>query len=159
MRIFGDKKYGGEAVFVPRKNSTSEDDGYLMTFVFDDNKNVSQFWVLDAKNMTDVVALVCFFIPTFLYSFIYLGNLATTCPLWLPWNVDFRRGNTFPKRPPIKRYFLSFFESCRVNGPKEKIGLKKFDIPGIFPVFNFLDRPIFLRREHTPFVSPSRQYK
>lgn len=31
---------------------------YLLTFVYDENRNISQFIVLDAASMTDVVATV-----------------------------------------------------------------------------------------------------
>jgi len=49
---FGSKRFGGEAVFVPRKNASSEDDGFLMTFVFDENTDSSDFVVYDAKTMS-----------------------------------------------------------------------------------------------------------
>lgn len=39
-----------EAVFAPRLNSKSEDDGYVMLFVYDRNNNNSQFVILDAKD-------------------------------------------------------------------------------------------------------------
>jgi len=43
--------YCGEPVFSPRDNSTSEDDGYLMTYVYDESSNKSEFIVLDAKDI------------------------------------------------------------------------------------------------------------
>ena len=42
----------GEAVFVPAENPSSEDDGYLMTYVFDKSKNTSDFVIFDAKTMS-----------------------------------------------------------------------------------------------------------
>jgi len=42
-----------EAVFVPRKNASSEDDGYLMLFVYNKNENNSELVILDAQNMKD----------------------------------------------------------------------------------------------------------
>lgn len=48
---YGPHKYAGEATFVPREGATSEDDGYLMTFVFDESNNKSELWILNAKTM------------------------------------------------------------------------------------------------------------
>ena len=41
----------GEPVFVPAEGATDEDDGYLMTFVYDSSTDASRFVVLDAKTM------------------------------------------------------------------------------------------------------------
>lgn len=41
----------GEAVFVPREGSTSEDDGYLMTFVWKQETDTSYMVILDAQNI------------------------------------------------------------------------------------------------------------
>ena len=60
--------YAQESRFVPRSNGNSEDDGWLLTYVFDESQlNAdgecpetarSELWVIDAKTMTDVVARV-----------------------------------------------------------------------------------------------------
>lgn len=60
--------YAQECSFVPRKNGTSEDDGWLLTFVFDESQldmegnaltNArSELWVIDAKGMQKVVARI-----------------------------------------------------------------------------------------------------
>ena len=60
--------YAQESRFVPRSNGDSEDDGWLLTYVFDESQlNAdgecpetarSELWVIDAKTMTDVVARV-----------------------------------------------------------------------------------------------------
>jgi carotenoid cleavage dioxygenase len=42
--------YGGEAVFAPKKNSLSELDGYIMTLVFDENKQTSDLVIIDPAN-------------------------------------------------------------------------------------------------------------
>ena len=42
---------GGEPVFVPSKNSGNEDDGYLMTYVYDAKEDASRFVVMDAASM------------------------------------------------------------------------------------------------------------
>lgn len=60
--------YAQESRFVPRSNGNSEDDGWLLTYVFDESQlNAdgecpetarSELWVIDAKSMMDVVARV-----------------------------------------------------------------------------------------------------
>eukprot|EP01080_Neovahlkampfia_damariscottae_P007388 gene7388-11710_t len=44
----------GEAIFAPRDNSKSEDDGYLMTFVYNNKLDSSTFDIIDAKEMKRV---------------------------------------------------------------------------------------------------------
>jgi len=46
-----DGQYCGEPVFVPTKDASSEDDGYLMTYIYDETRNKSEFIVLDARNV------------------------------------------------------------------------------------------------------------
>jgi carotenoid cleavage dioxygenase-like enzyme len=41
----------GEAVFVPSANSAAEDDGYLMTYVYDAARDESEFVIFDAASM------------------------------------------------------------------------------------------------------------
>jgi carotenoid cleavage dioxygenase len=41
----------GEPVFAPAAGATSEDDGYLMTFVYDAETDTSRFVVIDAASM------------------------------------------------------------------------------------------------------------
>ena len=41
----------GEAVFVPREGATEEDDGYLMTYVWQPETNTSYMVILDARNV------------------------------------------------------------------------------------------------------------
>jgi carotenoid cleavage dioxygenase-like enzyme len=43
----------GEPVFAPAAGGTNEDDGYLMTFVYDGSTDTSRFVVLDAATMDD----------------------------------------------------------------------------------------------------------
>lgn len=59
--LYGEGMYGGECVFVPKDADTpvlgldkqdDEDEGYLMTFVFDQKTQSSEFWVIDAKKMS-----------------------------------------------------------------------------------------------------------
>lgn len=46
------KRYGGEAVFVTRPNSNAEDDGWLITFVYDSTTQASELLVLNAQDLT-----------------------------------------------------------------------------------------------------------
>ncbi|KAI1282878.1 retinal pigment epithelial membrane protein [Xylaria sp. FL0933] len=60
--------YAQEARFVARREAASEDDGWLLTYVFDESQldargecaedAVSELWIIDAKAMRDVVARV-----------------------------------------------------------------------------------------------------
>ncbi|MBE9205331.1 carotenoid oxygenase family protein [Nostoc sp. LEGE 06077] len=52
INLFGQGRYGGESVFVPRSNATAEDDGWLMTFVHDETVNTSELLVLNAQDIT-----------------------------------------------------------------------------------------------------------
>lgn len=55
--FYGDNKFGGEPTFVPKQNGTSEDDGYLLTFVHDEVENQSSFWIINSKTI-EIVAIV-----------------------------------------------------------------------------------------------------
>ncbi|MDA0339725.1 MAG: carotenoid oxygenase family protein, partial [Proteobacteria bacterium] len=48
---FGVGRQGGEPVFAPSANPKSEDDGYLMTYVYDANTDCSQLVIMDAASM------------------------------------------------------------------------------------------------------------
>ncbi len=48
-----DGRLGSEAIFVPADNPGSEDDGYLMTFVFDPTEHLSELVILNAAEMSD----------------------------------------------------------------------------------------------------------
>ena len=60
--------YAQEPRFVPRNHGNSEDDGWLLSYVFDEAQldsagecpvsAKSEMWIIDAKNMNDVVAKV-----------------------------------------------------------------------------------------------------
>ncbi|KAL4198341.1 hypothetical protein AMTRI_Chr03g139740 [Amborella trichopoda] len=57
----GPRRYGSEAIFVPREPGTTseEDDGYLIFFVHDENTGKSEINVIDAKTMSqEPVAVV-----------------------------------------------------------------------------------------------------
>lgn len=48
---FGQGCYSGETVFAPRPGATAEDDGWLMTFVHDENSNTSELVVVNAQDV------------------------------------------------------------------------------------------------------------
>ena len=60
--------YAQESRFVPRADGISEDDGWILSYVFDESQCLSgdecrpdaksELWIIDAKNMTDIVARV-----------------------------------------------------------------------------------------------------
>ncbi|MBU7584249.1 MAG: carotenoid oxygenase family protein [Nostoc sp. TH1S01] len=52
INVFGQGRYGGESVFVARPNGTTEDDGWLMTFVHDETANTSELLVMNAQDIT-----------------------------------------------------------------------------------------------------------
>lgn len=55
----GKGRVSGEAVFAPAAGGTAEDDGYLMTFVYDAASDSSEYVIYDAKTMsTDPIATV-----------------------------------------------------------------------------------------------------
>jgi carotenoid cleavage dioxygenase len=47
----GAGRHSAEPVFVPKANAKAEDEGYLMTYVFDASNNKSEFVVLDAQDL------------------------------------------------------------------------------------------------------------
>jgi len=50
---FGPGNGCGEAVFVPRRAAGDEDEGYLLTFVYDAERNRSDLVILDAQHVAD----------------------------------------------------------------------------------------------------------
>ena len=50
-RILPSGQYCGEPVFARRENGSSEDDGYLMLYTYDEASNTSDFVVLDARDI------------------------------------------------------------------------------------------------------------
>ena len=49
---FGDGRWGAEAPFAPRPGATEEDDGYLVSYVYDEREGRSEVEVLDARDVT-----------------------------------------------------------------------------------------------------------
>ncbi|MBX7168040.1 MAG: carotenoid oxygenase family protein [Pirellulales bacterium] len=45
---YGPGRFGGEAVFAPRASGQAEDDGYLFTFVYDEQNDQAELWIIDA---------------------------------------------------------------------------------------------------------------
>ncbi|XOV89600.1 MAG: carotenoid oxygenase family protein [Pseudomonadota bacterium] len=48
---FGEGRQGGEPCFVPAQRAAAEDDGYLLSIVYDENKRTSELLILDARDM------------------------------------------------------------------------------------------------------------
>lgn len=44
---------GSEASFVPAANAASEDDGYLLSYIYDAQEDASHLAILDAANLSD----------------------------------------------------------------------------------------------------------
>jgi len=51
VRDFGPHAFVAETVFAPREGATGEDDGWLMAFVYDADRDASDFVVLDAATL------------------------------------------------------------------------------------------------------------
>lgn len=49
---FGDGVFGSESCFVPRAGARAEDDGWLLTYVTDMNRNLSECWIYAAQNLS-----------------------------------------------------------------------------------------------------------
>ena len=52
LHAFGKGRYGGEPVFVPAEHARSEDDGYVLSFVYDAAENKSELVILNAADIT-----------------------------------------------------------------------------------------------------------
>ena len=58
-REFGEGKYGGEPCFVGARGANSEDHGYLLCLVGNENGGFSELWVMDARSPSlDIIAIV-----------------------------------------------------------------------------------------------------
>ncbi len=49
---FGSGRFGGEGVFIPRPSARSEDDGWLCTYIFDQNSNASELALIDCRDFS-----------------------------------------------------------------------------------------------------------
>jgi len=48
---YGKGRYGGEAVFVPRPHGKAEDDGWLLSYVYDTTEDSSELVVVNAQDV------------------------------------------------------------------------------------------------------------
>ena len=55
------KRYGGEPVFVPRPGASDEDDGWVLTMVYDARRDRSALEVLDARAIDAGPVATCHF--------------------------------------------------------------------------------------------------
>jgi carotenoid cleavage dioxygenase len=51
LRSFGRGKGASEPLFVPHHDGAEEDDGYVIVLVYDQERNASDFWILDARDI------------------------------------------------------------------------------------------------------------
>lgn len=51
--FLGENKQAAEPVFIPKKNAVSEDDGFVVGFVYDKTSDSSEFVIIDANNFSD----------------------------------------------------------------------------------------------------------
>ncbi|MDJ0703377.1 MAG: carotenoid oxygenase family protein [Leptolyngbyaceae cyanobacterium MO_188.B28] len=51
VHALGGRRYCGEAVFVPHPDGDTEDAGWLLTFVHDEQQNQSELLIVDARNL------------------------------------------------------------------------------------------------------------
>ena len=49
---FGAGRHGAEPTFVPKKGATNEDEGYLIAYIYDGNRNASELMIIDAQDFT-----------------------------------------------------------------------------------------------------------
>ena len=50
---FGEACQAAEPVFIPKKNAQSEDEGFVVGFVYDKKTDLSDFVILDAQNFSE----------------------------------------------------------------------------------------------------------
>ncbi|HEY6598774.1 MAG TPA: carotenoid oxygenase family protein, partial [Pseudomonadales bacterium] len=60
---FGAGRHGAEPYFVARSGAQAEDDGYLMTFVYDEGSAKSELVIIDAQDLS-AAPLAQVFLPT-----------------------------------------------------------------------------------------------
>lgn len=58
IRDHGENRYTSETLFAPREGSRADDDGYLLSFVYDAVHHRTDVVVLDARNPEDVIATI-----------------------------------------------------------------------------------------------------
>lgn len=57
-RDYGENRYTSEALFAPREGASSEDDGYLLSFVYDATRHATDIVILDARDPQEELAAV-----------------------------------------------------------------------------------------------------
>jgi all-trans-8'-apo-beta-carotenal 15,15'-oxygenase len=57
-RDFGADRYTSEALFVPRSEGQADDDGYLLSFVYDAKEHRTEIVILDARDLDNEIAAV-----------------------------------------------------------------------------------------------------
>ncbi len=49
----GPGRHSGEPYFIPRDGGEAEDDGFIMSFVYDAGRNASELLILDARDLQE----------------------------------------------------------------------------------------------------------
>jgi all-trans-8'-apo-beta-carotenal 15,15'-oxygenase len=57
-RDYGENHYTSEALFATREGASAEDDGYLLSFVYDATRHATDIVILDARDPQDELAAV-----------------------------------------------------------------------------------------------------
>jgi carotenoid cleavage dioxygenase len=52
VHLHGGRRMGGEGVFLPRPGAVQEDDGWLLTFVYDPDQDRSELTIVDARDLS-----------------------------------------------------------------------------------------------------------
>ncbi|CAA6655416.1 unnamed protein product [Spirodela intermedia] len=55
--VYGERRFGGEPMFVPAESSEREDEGYVMSFVHDEDSGESELVILDATTMGQLASV------------------------------------------------------------------------------------------------------
>jgi carotenoid cleavage dioxygenase-like enzyme len=112
--------YAQESRFVPKGNALQEDDGFLLSYVFDESQlddrgeclsdAKSELWIIDAKDMTTVIAKIILpqRVPYGLH-----GNWFSENQVLGQRQIDTIRRIPSPKSPPALRAGYDIWSSCR----------------------------------------------
>lgn len=52
--FYGNERFGGEPCFVPVENGETEDEGYVMSYVRDEDKETSELVIVEASSMKQI---------------------------------------------------------------------------------------------------------
>ena len=58
LHDYGEGRFTSEANFIPRAGSTAEDDGYLLSIVYNHERRKSEIVIVDAQDMQAEIAVI-----------------------------------------------------------------------------------------------------